>query len=183
MTDMPRAKLAHFGFYVRDLPKMEDFYINILGLIVTDRGVATDVRPDLVFMSAEPGEHHQLVLVSGRPEDDGFNRVQQISFLVDSLDQLRVLHERLVADQCNIERCITHGIAWSIYFRDPEDNRVEVYCHTPWHVPQPHSHPIDYSLPTAEIEKLTEAHCRETEGFMSAAERQKLVTKMMAADA
>jgi catechol 2,3-dioxygenase len=180
MSDNPKARLAHFGFYVRDVARMSDFYSSNLGLIVTDHGEASAERPEMVFLSAEPDEHHQLVLMSGRPDDLGFSTIQQISFLVDTLDQLRVVHKRLVSNKCTIERSITHGNAWSIYFLDPEGNRAEAYCHTPWHVPQPHAHPVDFSLPTEEIERLTEAHCRATEGFMTAAEREKLMSRMMA---
>lgn len=182
MSDTPRARLAHFGLYARNPKRMSEFYADILGLMVTDHGEKSATRPEVIFMSAEPGEHHQFVLVSGRPDDGGFNAIQQISFLVDSLDEVRVIHRRLVDNNLPIDRAVTHGNAWSIYFPDPEGNRAEVYCHTPWHVPQPHSHPVDYSLPTEEIERWTEEHCRATEGFMMAAEREKLVTEMMADD-
>jgi catechol 2,3-dioxygenase len=30
-----------------------------------------------------------------------------------------------------------HGNAWSFYVADPEGNRLELYCPTPWHVSQP----------------------------------------------
>jgi catechol 2,3-dioxygenase len=41
---------------------------------------------------------------------------------------------------------LTHGNAWSIYFRDPEGNGVEVFCDTPWHVRQPQARSWDPSL-------------------------------------
>ena len=182
MPANPRPKLAHFGLWVTDIARMTDFYSNVLGLAVTDRGeVGADGR-QLVFMSADPEEHHQLVLASGRPREIGFNPIQQISFLVDSLDELRVLHERVAADGREVERCITHGNAWAVYFIDPEGNRAEVYCHTPWHIPQPHAYPIDLSLPNEEIERLTEAHCRESGGFMSAEERRAEMSRMIGVD-
>ena len=31
----------------------------------------------------------------------------------------------------------THGNSWSVYYPDPEGNRIELYCGTPWYVPQP----------------------------------------------
>ena len=43
---------------------MEDFYTRVLGLSVTDR--ATIRGADVVFLSRNPDEHHQIVLVSGR---------------------------------------------------------------------------------------------------------------------
>ena len=33
-----RARLAHMGIYVQDRDRMEQFYSEVLGLMVTDRG-------------------------------------------------------------------------------------------------------------------------------------------------
>lgn len=172
MPTVPRPRLTHFGLYVRDVERMTAFYTEVLGLTVTDRGHFGPAAEEIVFLSSDPGEHHQFVLIAGRPETLDFNVAQQMSFLVGSLDELRTLHRRIVADGRQIERCVTHGNAWSVYFMDPEGNRAEVYAHTPWHVPQPHGHPIDLTLPESEIVRLTEAHCRATPGFMTAEERE-----------
>lgn len=37
----------------------------------------------------------------------------------------------------------SHGNAWSIYFCDPEGNRIEAFVDSPWHVAQPISEPFD----------------------------------------
>jgi catechol 2,3-dioxygenase-like lactoylglutathione lyase family enzyme len=79
-----RARLAHVGIYAHDKPLLEHFYSTVLGLVVTDHGKARSGM-ELTFMSANPGNHHQLVLVSGRPDTSGFNPINQISFMVDSL--------------------------------------------------------------------------------------------------
>jgi catechol 2,3-dioxygenase len=178
MSNSPRPRLAHFGLHVRDVKRMTDFYTRVFGLTVTDRGEVSG-RGELVFLSADPDEHHQFVIMSGRPDEVNFNVIQQISFLVDSLDELRTLHERIVADGREIDRCVTHGNAWSVYFFDPEGNRAEAYCHTPWHIPQPHAFPIDFARSNDEIVAVTEAHCRESEGFMPASERRKLMETMI----
>ena len=46
-----------------------------------------------------------------------------------------------------IERTVTHGIACSVYFFDPEDNRIELYYTTPYKVRQPLGEPIDLDQP------------------------------------
>jgi len=178
----PKPKLAHFGLFVRDARRMTDFYSRVFGLTVTDRGNVGPKGDDIVFMSADPDEHHQLVLLSGRPDNGGDSAIQQISFLVDSLEELRTVYERICADERDIDRCVTHGNAWSVYFFDPEGNRAEIYCHTPWHIPQPHAFPIDFSATNEEIERATEAHCRETQGFMPASERAALMQRIIGAD-
>src|SRR5690606_30985134 len=60
---------------------------------------------------------------------------------------------------------LTHGNALSIYFRDPEHNRIEVFIDTPWYVPQPHHIDVDLTLPDAELWGLIEKHVRANPGF------------------
>lgn len=180
MPSTPKPRLTHMALFAQDLDKMVDFYTRVMGLTVSDRGGATSAPVQMVFMSSDPEEHHQFVLASGRPEYATFSVAQQISFLVNSLDELREMHERLTEEGMNINRTVTHGNAWSVYFDDPEGNRIELYAHTPWHVPQPHSHPFDIGLANDEIMKLTESHCRADPGFMTVAEREKELAKRMA---
>ncbi len=183
MTATPRPRLTHFALFCSDLERMEDFYTRLMGLTVTDRGEASSAPVQMVFMSSDPGEHHQFVLVSGRPDDVNFKLNQQMSFTVDSLDELRTMRDRVVAEDVEINNCVTHGNAWSVYFNDPEENMIEIYVHSPWHVPQPHIHAFDLSKPTDQIVRETEEHCRETPGFMTKAAREEEMARMMHIDA
>ena len=62
---------SHMGFYVRDLERMARFYKEVMCFFETDRG---DLGPvQLVFLSRDPCEHHQIVLISGRPAEIAFN--------------------------------------------------------------------------------------------------------------
>ena len=70
-------------------------------------------------------------------------------------------------------RVVTHGNAWSIYFPDPEGNRIELFVDTPWHTPQPVAEPFDIEAPVETIFKETEALCRNRPGFASRAEWRK----------
>jgi catechol 2,3-dioxygenase len=159
------ARLAHVGLYAHDKPKLEHFYTAVLGLVVTDSGIARS-GAELTFLSASPGSHHQLVLASGRPDTAGFNPINQISFMVESLADLREVHRRALDHGATDMRVISHGNAWSCYFKDPEGNVVEAYLDTPFHVPQPHGDPLDLSRSDAEILRETEAICRSDPGFM-----------------
>ena len=165
-----RARLAHMGIFVRDREKMVKFYSDVLGLMVTDEGEASpggvSSGVHLTFMSADPGEHHQVVLVTGRPEDSGFNPINQVSFLVESLGQLREVHRRALDRGATAMRTVSHGNAWSIYFKDPEGNTVEAYLDTPFHVSQPHGQFLDLSKSDEEILRDTEAACRKDPSFM-----------------
>ena len=59
---------SHVGFYVRDIARMEDFYRRVMGFFVTDRGQLDTPRGrvDLVFLSRDPEEHHQIGRASCR---------------------------------------------------------------------------------------------------------------------
>jgi catechol-2,3-dioxygenase len=177
----PAVSLSHFGIHVTDLPRMEDFYTRVLGLLVSDRG-SLPSGPTLTFLSRDPDQHHQLVLVSGRPPGVGYNVVNQISFKLPTLADLQAMHARVRDEGIKEFRTVTHGNAWSIYFADPEGNRVELFVDTPWHTPQPLAEPCAVAAPVAPILARTEALCRSRPGFMSRAEwRQAQVERIGAA--
>jgi len=181
MTTAPPVSFSHLGIYVTDIARMEEFYTRVLGLLVSDRGPLPG-GPELVFLSRDPDEHHQLVLASGRPPGVEYNVVNQISFKLPTLAALKAMHARAREAGIKQFRIVTHGNAWSIYFPDPEGNRIEVFVDTPWHTPQPLAEPFDIEAPVAQIEQETEALCRRRPGFMSRAEwRAAQVARMGAA--
>ncbi len=159
--------LSHVGIHVVDVPRMVDFYTGFLGFAVSDRGPARG-GGEIVFMTRDPREHHQFVVASGRPADLPFNLINQISFRVDSVDTLRELHAALVREH-GVEDLgpTSHGNALSVYFRDPEGNRVELLTGTPWYVPQPIRLPVDLGLPDDQLWASVAQACRDTPGFMT----------------
>jgi len=177
------AALSHFGIHVTDMARMEEFYTRALGLLVSDRGALPN-GPTLVFLSRDPDEHHQLVLVTGRPPGGGYNVVNQISFKLPTLADLKAAHARMREAGIKEFRIVTHGNAWSVYFADPEGNRVELFVDTPWHTPQPFAEPFDLEAPAERIMAETEAICRKRPGFASRAEwRSEQVARMGAPSA
>lgn len=151
------------GMFVADIARMEDFYTRLLGFTVTDRGKLAHY--ELVFLSREPAEHHQIVLASGRPADLPFNPINQISFRMAELAGLREMHRRLVAEDVRELHPVSHGNALSIYFLDPEANRVELFVDTPWYVEQPLRIPMDMNLPDAQLWAWAEREARKLPGF------------------
>lgn len=129
---MPIAELGHVGLMTHDLELMRSFYTDVLGLTVTDQ----DLDAGLVFLSSRPEvEHHELVLTRGRSTTEGTRLLQQISFRVDTLGSLLDLRSRLLDPRsgARIQQEVTHGIAYGVYFWDPESNRVEVYLRLDGH--------------------------------------------------
>ena len=159
-----RPRLTHAGLWVRDMEKMEAFYTRVLGFSVSDRGFVPRYNGHITFMTNDPTLHHQVILAEGRPADAP-STVNQLSFEVESLDQLRTMYLRVVAE--GVENLLprNHGNAWSVYFDDPEGNNLEVYLDSPFHVPQPFGEYLDFELSNEEIVRLTEELVRKTEGF------------------
>ncbi len=144
--------LGHFGIFVQDMPKMIDFYTNVLGMTLTDRGMGDRI----VFLSAQPGSEHHEIALANFP-DRGKTDAGQISFRVDTLADLKVLHRKIADYGCEFDRIVSHGIAFGCYFRDPEGNRVEVYWSTGMDYPQPLAEPIDIEAPEQELMALLDA--------------------------
>ncbi len=163
-TDAPKIEMSHIGLFVRDIAGMTEFYTRVLGFKITDGGALRGT--DLVFLSRDPKDHHQIVLVSGRPPDGGTS-VNQISFRVGSLAELRAFHDRLTAQGVGSLDPVDHGNAWSIYFRDPEDNRLEIFMDTPYYVRQPQREALDLAKSDQDIHAATEARFGGDESFKS----------------
>lgn len=162
-----RPQLTHMGINVFDIAPMEKFYTEVLGLIVTDRGKGKNFKADLVFMSVEPDTHHQVALASGRdPATKASSTINQISFHLDSLEDLREMYLRVKDHGVKALKPLNHGVSWSVYFFDPEGNTVELYVDSPWYIGQPHGDLFDPTEPTDKILADTEAMCRLDPKFM-----------------
>ena len=141
--------LGHVGIYADDLMKQRDFYTRVMGLTVADEDLE---GRGMVFLSTDPvAEHHEFVLMKGRVTSDDARVIQQISFKVDSIDSMRDFKARIEAEELQIERIVSHGNAFGMYFFDPEGNRLEVYYKTGYPVPQPHGDPLDLERSDADL--------------------------------
>ena len=82
--------------------------------------------------------------------------VNQVSLRAGSLQDLRDM-AAILEDETEVSQIdpVNHGNAWSLYFRDPEGNRIEVFIDSPWYVEQPLIEPLDLSLSDDEIHERT----------------------------
>lgn len=157
----PSIALSHFELFVADVAAMESFYSRFLGFSVTDRGKG---EQGMVFMSRNPHEHHQLVLNPTTFDRPVTSPVDHISFRVESLADLRRFHESLASGPAE-PQTVSHGTTWSIYFHDPEGNRLELFTDTPWHVDQPCRFEIDLGLDDAALIEFTRQKISKLPGF------------------
>ncbi|NVM90390.1 VOC family protein [Variovorax sp. SG517] len=175
-----QLQFSHIGLYVTDLDRMAGFYKRALRFTQTDAGDLGPVR--LVFLSRDPNEHHQLVLATGRPADMAFNVVNQLSFRVPDLATLRAFHGRLLDEGATDMHPVTHGNAVSVYCRDPEGNRLELFMDTPWYCDQPLREPIDLSQSDEAILARAEAIAKRFPKFMTRVQWQAEVARRMQED-
>ncbi|HEY2669454.1 MAG TPA: VOC family protein [Rugosimonospora sp.] len=151
---MAIVELGHTGLYVNDLQRMREFYTEVLGLTVTDE----DETLGMVFLSSRPSvEHHELVLQRGRTAAPDARLTHQISWRLDSLDDLVRFHERFREAGVRVQQEVTHGNAYGIYFFDPEGNRNEVYVRIDRDVRQPFRKALDLDQPVERIHAQAEA--------------------------
>jgi catechol-2,3-dioxygenase len=75
------------------------------------------------------------------------------------------MHRRLEREGVRELSPVSHGNALSVYFRDPEGNRLELFVDTPWYVEQPLRIPMDMQLSDTQLWSWAEAEARKIPGF------------------
>jgi catechol 2,3-dioxygenase len=164
-----RVSLAHLGISVYDFEKMVDFYTRVLGFVISDTGPLPGRDARIAFLTASPGDHHQLVIVEGRAAEDiptappfggslG-SQLFQLSFRLNDLATLRTIKAKFEAEGLTNFVPMNHGNAWAMYVRDPEGNALEFFLDTDWYVEQPCGMPLDLSKSDAEIYAETKEFC------------------------
>ncbi len=119
-------KLGHVVLKVRDAKQSRDFYIKALGLKVAhenfDRGA--------VFLSFGT-EHHELALfqlATGEAPEAAQPGLHHMAWQLGSFEELQAAHRELGELGIAVESTIEHNVTRSVYFHDPDGNRVELYC-------------------------------------------------------
>jgi len=115
------SALAHVVLQTGDLERMTDFYTTFLGGSVTRRNEM------LAFITYDD-EHHRIApigLPRISPKVRGSCGLDHISFAFPDLTTLLLAYRQRKA--CGIEPIwsVNHGPTTSIYYRDPDGNRLE----------------------------------------------------------
>ena len=118
-------RIGHVVLNVRDLAVSERFYTEILGFQVSLK------RDNCTFLTC--GKiHHDLALFQA-PEDAapaGDLGLNHIAVQIENMDELTEVHRRLKSYGTHIDHLTDHGMTKSVYFRDPDGNRVEYFFNT-----------------------------------------------------
>lgn len=119
-------KLGHIVLKVRDAVRSRDFYTKTLGLKVAHE----DFGRGAVFLSFGR-EHHELALfqlATGEPPSEKQPGLHHMAWRLGSFDELREAYRELKAMGVAVESTVEHNVTRSVYFPDPDGNRVELYC-------------------------------------------------------
>jgi catechol 2,3-dioxygenase len=154
---------SHTVLLVRDREKMLDFYTRVLGFDITDQG-PIPTGQEIIFLSQNPEEHHQIGMMTARSDDGPSNSHAHIAFRTESIDELRDFIAGVEGEDISY-RPTSHGNTWSIYFQDPEQNGVEIFCDTPWHVQQPQGAVWDTKLDDDALQAWTLETFKNQPGF------------------
>ena len=117
------AKLAHFVLVTRDLRRLRDWYLTVL------QGRVVYEDPILSFVTYDD-EHHRIAIAAlpGVEAREAGVRVglHHIAFTYEDLGALLYTYRRLKQAGIAPYWTINHGPTTSMYYRDPDGNRVEM---------------------------------------------------------
>lgn len=119
--------LWHLALNVRDLPVMERFYVDVIGMRV-------EWRPDPENVYLTTGRDNlALHVVPGLPPPGAVGALDHLGFVVPTFEAVDEWHARATALGVKTDTAPrTHRDgARSFYLRDPEENRVQIICHPP----------------------------------------------------
>ena len=118
-------RVGHLVLNVKDLAGSTRFYTEILGFEISRQ------TPTGTFLTC--GKiHHDLALFQA-PEDalpvtNGQLGLNHFAVQVSDLDELTEVYHNLKGRDVVLDHNTDHGMTSSVYFMDPDGNRVEFFC-------------------------------------------------------
>ena len=117
------AKLAHFVLVTQDMPRLRDWYVTVL------QGRVVYEDPVLCFITYDD-EHHRIAIgaLPGVQARESGLRVglHHTAFTYGDFGDLLYTYRRLKERGIRPYWTINHGPTTSMYYRDPDGNRVEL---------------------------------------------------------
>ena len=116
------GRVGHVVLRVTDVAAAEAFYRDALGMETVRRSEGA------AFMSFGR-QHHDIGLFSVNGEPTRGNAgLGHVALVVDGgMPELETMHQRLLDNGVEIASLTDHGMTKSVYFNDPDGNRLEIY--------------------------------------------------------
>ena len=122
---MTMLGIDHVSYVVCDMGRAVAFYEDVLGL----HEVAA--TPDRSFVALSWGDNvHDIALMTGVPTAAGSVHHVAIT-LQGGPAELRAFAGDLRDRRVEVEMALDHLVSQSVYFRDPDGNRIEVFVDMP----------------------------------------------------
>ena len=120
-------KVGHVVLAVKDPEASAKWYTEVLGMDL----MYYNEKGKMAFLSFGT-QHHDIAVVKA-PEDAtlGSPGISHTALQIEGgLDELKQLYQRMKDKGVKIDFTTDHGLSKSVYFFDPDGNRLEVFCET-----------------------------------------------------
>jgi catechol-2,3-dioxygenase len=129
---MPKInRVGHVVLAVREPKVSAQFYVDKLGMELVNYYSNPEHGLEMAFLSFGTN-HHDIALIKV-PQDQpvGNSGFSHTALVIDGGEkELAQLYRQLTERGVQVELTADHGLSKSIYFHDPEGNRLEIYCDT-----------------------------------------------------
>jgi catechol-2,3-dioxygenase len=129
---MKLQRVGHVALWVSDEDRSRTFYRDVLGLTVTEH----DPAHGGTFMTLGENFHTFDVMqvpdpATAKAPVAGQVGLWHVAFAVERYEDLKSAYATLIEHNVSIAECTDHVSQRSIYFYDPDGNRLEIYYEVP----------------------------------------------------
>ena len=118
-------RVGHLVLNVKNLDESTKFYSEVLGFEIALQ------RPTGTFLTC--GKIHHDLALSQAPEGampvtEGQLGLNHFAVQVEDINDLKEVYDELKDSGASMDRNTDHGMTSSIYFFDPDGNKIEFFC-------------------------------------------------------
>lgn len=121
-------RIAHLVLKVRNLEESKKFYTETLGMQIMKQ--VPEIKA--VFLSFNGRDHHEVALFEIGPQAEapkaGQTGMLHFAMRLRTEEDLVAAYKELKEKGVPVSFTVNHGVSKSVYFRDPDNNELEVYC-------------------------------------------------------
>ena len=127
----------HWGMKTLKVDEMSDWYSKICGYevvldVAQQMDVSTETPPRAMLVTNDLAHHRGGFFSSPLLKDDPGRKftpgLSHFAFGYDGVDDLLSSWERLKGEGIEPVICTDHGPSFALYYKDPDDNTVELCC-------------------------------------------------------